>query len=97
SMATTSTKPNTYTRRKKSPVKKKTPEVEEPRKPFTKEIFPEEEEETKSPVKVPPLKKKQRVEEEANTKETDSLEKYVGKREGESEEDNNEEDEPEKD
>ncbi|KAH9292338.1 hypothetical protein KI387_042481, partial [Taxus chinensis] len=83
SMPTTSTKPSTYMCRKnKSPVKEKTPEVEAPRKPLTKEKSPEEEEEAESPIKETPLKEKcKRVEEEVDSEETDSLENYMGKRE----------------
>ncbi|KAH9313059.1 hypothetical protein KI387_028094, partial [Taxus chinensis] len=57
SMPSMSTKPSTYIRRKKSPVKEKMPEVEVPRKPISKEESPEEEDKAESPDQEPPLRK----------------------------------------
>ncbi|KAH9326690.1 hypothetical protein KI387_006868, partial [Taxus chinensis] len=89
-----SSKPRTYIRRNKSPVKEKTPEVEAPKKTITKEESHEEEEKVESPEKRTPLRKKQRVDEKADSEVTNSLEKYLGEGEDESEGDGNEEDEP---
>ncbi|KAH9319919.1 hypothetical protein KI387_021688, partial [Taxus chinensis] len=96
SMPSTSAKPNTYVRRKKSPVKEKMPEVEAPEQPTTMEESQEEEEKAESPDQKTPLRKKQRVDEEADSEVTDNLKRYLGEGEDESEGGGDEEEDTEK-
>ncbi|KAH9308835.1 hypothetical protein KI387_036746, partial [Taxus chinensis] len=75
-----------------------TPEVKAPSQPISKEESPEEEDKAKSLDLDPPLRKKQRLDEEADSEATESFEKYMAGRGHESEGDGGiEEEETEKD
>ncbi|KAH9291063.1 hypothetical protein KI387_044634, partial [Taxus chinensis] len=65
--------------------------------PSLKEKSPEEAEKAGSPTEELPLRKKQRIEEEADSEEIESLERYIGEKDDDEEEDDNEEDDPERD
>ncbi|KAH9321410.1 hypothetical protein KI387_016049, partial [Taxus chinensis] len=77
---------------RKSLVKEKTLEEEVPEKSLTKEKSPEELGKAGSPAKESPLRKKQRIEEETDSNETESLENYICRRNNDDEEDDPEED-----
>ncbi|KAH9309370.1 hypothetical protein KI387_037281, partial [Taxus chinensis] len=72
-------------------------EVEAPEQPTTMEESPKEEEKAESPDQKTPLRKKQRVDEEDDLEVSNSLEKYLGEGEDESEVCGDEEKEPKKD
>ncbi|KAH9316880.1 hypothetical protein KI387_018649, partial [Taxus chinensis] len=97
SMPSTSTNSSTYVWRKNSLVKEKMPKVEAPKQPTTMEESQEEEEKEESLDQKTPLRKKQRVDEEADLEVTDSLEKYLGEGQDESEGGGDEEEDIEKD